>query len=174
MILQMFKSILVFLLALFLNTNAKAQLKRPHILVGANISYATPRGSFSNAYNFGVGGELSAGLGFGKTYLVGTYGNSIFFADGENNNGNLTINPLKIGIKHYFLANKIFINGDIGLGNVKDKTMSTRESVFMRGIGAGIHFLGLEAGLYYDGWKSLHADGYSNSVLLKVGWNKIF
>lgn len=97
-----------------------------------------------------------------------------FFADSKNVNGQLTEKPVKIGVKHYLLANKFFINGDAGFTFLKDHTLSAAEKNFVRGIGAGVHLLGLEASLYYDGWKSLHTGGYSNSIMVKVGWGKHF
>ena len=170
---QMMKPVMAVLLTIIAGASVKAQSKRPHILIGANIYYANPQGSFSNAYNFGLGGELSGGVGLGKTFLVASYGSSIYFANNKNNLGNITTKPVKVGLKQYFLANKIFVIGDVGIASVKDKTMNTRSSQFARGIGAGVRLLGLEGGLYYDGFKSVHTSGYSNSLLLKVGWNKM-
>lgn len=159
-------------LMLSVSMNATAQLKRPHILIGGNISYANPKASFSEGYNFGIGGELTGGVGFNKTFLLATLGSSLFFANNKNVSGNLTVAPVKVGVKQYFLARKVFVQGDIGMASLKDKTMKA-ENHFTRGIGAGVRFLGLEGGLFYDGWKSLHAGGFSNSVLVKVGWSKI-
>ena len=80
---------------------------------------------------------------------------------------------MRIGIKQYFLANKVFVMGDVGAAAVKDKTMNTASSQFTRGIGAGLRLLGLEGGVYYNGWKSIHGAGYSNNVQLKLGWHKM-
>jgi hypothetical protein len=167
------KPLVAVLLTTGLSVSTHAQVKRPRLLIGANIFYANPQGSFGNAYNFGLGGELSAGIGMGKTFVIGSYGSSIHFAANENGYGNLSVKPIKIGIKQYLLANKLFVTGDVGTAAVKDKTMNTASSQFTRGIGAGVRLLGLEGGLYYNGWKSVHASGYSNNVQLKIGWMKI-
>ena len=57
------KSLLLkYIMAFFLFglvTTAKAQIKRPHLLLGANVSYFNPQGSFADKYKFGAGGEIS-------------------------------------------------------------------------------------------------------------------
>ena len=167
------KPLLAVLLTMGLSAGTYAQLKRPRLVIGANILYANPQGSLSNGYNFGIGGELSAGIGLGKTFVIGSYGNSLYFANNENGYGNLSVKPMRIGIKQYFLANKVFVMGDVGAAAVKDKTMNTASSQFTRGIGAGLRLLGLEGGVYYNGWKSIHGSGYSNNVQFKLGWHKM-
>jgi len=145
--------------------------QRPHLLFGANASYNNPKGAFSNSYKWGVAGEVFAGIGVSKTYLVGTLGTSYFSADKENSYGRLIYNPVKLGVRQFLVSNKVFINGDVGVGYVKDKSMSNSESKLTRGIGAGARLLGLEGSIYYNGWKALHAPGFSNSVQFKVGWS---
>lgn len=151
--------------------SASAQIKRPHLLVGANASYNNPQGSFANTYKFGLGGEVFGGIGVGKTYLVATLGTSNFFADKENSYGNLIYKPIKVGMRQFLFSNKIFVTGDMGVGYVKDKSMRSTENKFTAGFGAGARLLGLEGGIYYNGWKALHEPGFSNSVQLKVGWS---
>jgi hypothetical protein len=162
--------IAVFILNIFA-VPTHAQIKRPHLLVGGNASYYNPQGSFANTYKFGVGGELFGGIGVGKTYLVATLGTSNFFADKENPFGNLIYKPVKVGVRQFLFSNKIFVNGDMGVGYVKDKTMSNTQNKFAAGAGVGVRLLGLEGGLYYNGWKALHEPGFSGNVQLKVGWS---
>jgi hypothetical protein len=150
---------------------AKAQIKRPHVLFGASASYYTPKGAFANSYKLGLGGEVFGGIGVGKTYLVATLGAANFFGDKENSYGNLTYKPIKVGIRQFLFSNKIFVNGEMGVGYVKDKTMTNSENKLTAGFGAGVRFLGLEGGVYYNGWKALHDAGFSNNMQVKVGWS---
>jgi hypothetical protein len=157
-----------------LATSTEAQIKRPHLLLGANASYYNPQSTFANNYKFGLGGEVFGGIGVGKTYVVGTLATSSFFADKEKSYGNLIYKPVKIGIRQFLLSNKIFVNADMGVGYIKDKTMNNTENKLTGGIGAGVRLLGLEGGVYYNSWKALHEAGSSNSVQLKLGWSMTF
>ncbi|MDB5191019.1 MAG: hypothetical protein JWQ96_582 [Segetibacter sp.] len=166
------KKIIIFTATIFTfcsasYTTAFSQKWKPGFTIGGNLLYAKPSGKFANAYNFGGGGEVFGGMGLGKTYLIATAGAAAFKPDGDQ--GTLTYLPLKIGVKHYLLLNKIFVNGDIGTASVKARGLQSKR--FTRGIGAGVRFLGLEAGLYYDGWKNENTSGYSNSLNAKVGWS---
>jgi hypothetical protein len=168
------KSAASFALILLFTATAHGQIKRPHLLVGANVSYFNPQGNFANEYKFGVGGEISGGIGVDKTFLVATLGTSSFFSDNKITAGNLTVKPVKIGIRQFFLAKRIFINGDLGMASVKDKTTGVTQNKFTRGVGAGVRLFGLEGGLYYGGWKSIKESGFSNSVQVKIGWGMTF
>jgi len=148
-----------------------AQFKRPHVLIGGNVSYNNPQGNFANLYKFGAGGEVFAGIGFSKTYLVGTLGIADFIGNNENSYGNLIYKPIKIGIRQFLFSNKIFLNADMGNAYIKDKTMSNSESKFTTGVGAGARLFGLEASLYYNSFKAAHQGGFSNAVQYKVGWS---
>ncbi len=167
------KSAASFALIWLFNAAAQAQIKRPHLLVGANVSYFKPQGNFANENKFGVGGEISGGIGTGKTFLVATLGTSSFFVDNKIAASNLTIKPVKVGIRQFFLVKRIFINGDLGMASVKDKTTGSSQNRFTRGIGAGVRLFGLEGGLYYGGWKSINTTGFSNSVQVKIGWGMV-
>jgi hypothetical protein len=168
---SLIKACIVILVSSVSLVSASAQIKRPHLLIGANASYNNPQGSFANTYKFGLGGEVFGGIGVGKTYLIATLGTSNFFADKENSYGSLVYKPIKVGVRQFLFSNKIFVTGDMGVGYVKDKTMNNSENKFTAGIGAGARLLGLEAGIYYNSWKALHEPGFSNSVQLKVGWS---
>lgn len=167
------RSTAAFALIWLFNAATQAQIKRPHLLVGANGSYFNPQGSFSDKYKFGAGGEISGGIGVEKTFLVVTLGTSTFFADNKSDANNLTIKPAKVGIRQFFLAKRIFVNGDLGMANVKDKTTGISQNRFTRGVGAGVRLFGLEGGLYYDGWKNINESGFSNSVKVKIGWGMV-
>jgi len=161
------------LLIWLVTATAGAQIKRPHLLVGANISYFNPQGDFANENKFGAGGEISAGIGVEKIFLVATLGASTFFAENKIAKSNFTVKPVKIGIRHFFLAKRLFINGNLGMANVKDKSTGNSQNRFTRDIGAGVRLFGLEGGLYYGGWKSINSTGFSNSVQVKIGWSTV-
>lgn len=156
-------------LFLFLTKPAKAQIQKPGATFGGYLIYASPQGNYKKDYNFGGGGEIFGGIGYGKTFIIATAGFSAFQATSNNNAGTLTYVPFKVGLKQYFLAKHLFINGDIGVASVKNKIF--KESQFTRGIGAGVKLLGVEAALYYDGWKNKNTGGFSNSMEVKFGWS---
>jgi len=164
------KSTAAIFLICFAAIAGMGQIKRPHLLVAANVSYFNPQGSFSDKYKFGAGGEISGGIGVDKTFLVATLGTSTFFANNKSEANKLTVKPVKIGIRQFFLAKRLFINGDLGMANVKDKTTGISQNRFTRGFGTGVRLFGLEGGLYYNGWKSINESGFSNSVQVKIGW----
>ncbi len=153
---------------------ANAQLgivKKPGVNLGANFIYAMPQGNFKNAYQFGGGGELFTGVGWGSTYIMASVGITGYKAQTVYPH-DITAIPVKAGLKKYFLLKKIFINGDIGVSSLKvnDATSST----FTTGFGGGARLLGLEAALYYNAFKNnggYSTTGYSNSVQAKIGWS---
>jgi len=165
------KSASAIFLICFVAVTGKAQIKRPHLLVSANVSYFNPQGRFADKYKFGAGGEISAGIGVDKTFLVATLGTSTFFAEDKIEANKLTVKPVKVGIRQFFLAKRLFINGDVGMANVKNKNTGISQNRFARGVGAGVRLFGLEGGLYYGCWKSVQESGFSNSVQVKIGWS---
>ena len=151
------------------NGIAQTQIQKPGITLGGYLIYAGPKGDFKKAYNFGAGGEVFGGIGLGKTFIIGTAGFSAFKTQSGIRSGTLTYIPLKIGLKHFIFRKLLFINADLGKAIVKNNNFNERR--FTRGIGFGAKLLGLEAGLYYDGWKNKNAPGFSNSVNIKAGWS---
>jgi hypothetical protein len=163
-------SVSMFLLVFSFNTNA--QIKKPGITLGASAFYANPQSEFKNQYKGGLGGEVKGGIGLGKTYLVASVGYAAFAAESGNDAGTLTYQPTKIGIKQYFLAKRLFVNGDIGVVSLKDKFTGTKEQRFIRDIGVGARLLGLEASVYYDTWDNLRGpEGSTEALLFKLGFN---
>ena len=149
------------------HSNVYAQKWKPGFTVGGNLIYSMPSGDFANAYKYGGGGEIFGGIGLGKTYLIATAGASAYRPEG--NQGTLTYVPVKIGLKQYFLLNKLFLNGDIGTASIKVRDVKSNQ--FTIGLGAGARLLGLEAGLYLASFKNPNAKGYFNSLNAKVGWS---
>lgn len=170
------KNVLAFAISICLillaTTSVSAQLgivKRPKLSLGANFIYAMPQGSFSDAHQQGIGGEVYGGLGLGSTYLLASVGVVSF--KGQPNYNTLTSTPIKVGLKKYFLLKKIFINADAGIATIKVNDVSA--NAFTAGFGAGVRLLGLEAALYYNTFKNnigYSKTGYSNNLQAKIGW----
>lgn len=150
---------------------AHAQIKKPGFLFGGNAQYSKPGGNFANGYQYGLGTEAFAGVGLGKTYLVGTIGASFYKAE-NNGSGNITYLPIKGGIRQFIIGRQVFVNADLGVATVKSKEFN--EKRFTRGIGAGVRLFGLEASMYYDGWKAINSSGFSNNLNFKLGASFVF
>lgn len=162
-------SLVLFTIIALLSNQAGAQIKRPGILIGGNLLYSAPKGNFASNYKGGMGGEVIGGIGLGKTYLVGTLGYSRFLS--KANSKDIIYKPMKIGVRQFIFGRQIFVNADIGNARIKDKTENTTENYFTRGFGGGIQLAGIEAALYYDGWKNTNSSTFSNSLQFKLGWN---
>lgn len=154
---------------LLVASSASGQFKKPGFTLGVNAFYASPQGDLENAYKGGAGGEIKGGVGLGKTYLVATLGVAAFATRSGNNTGTLTVKPIKVGIKQYFLMKRIFVNGDVGVALLKNKNIS--ESRFSSDIGAGVRLAGMELSIYYDNWKNISGNDFSNNVQFKAGYN---
>lgn len=130
--------------------------------------YLTPTDKdFKNGYNFGAGAEGGAGVGLGKTFITGTVGYSVFDA---KEGSNLTMVPMKLGLRHYFLPmNLIYIHADAGVAKLKVKG-SDSFSRFTGDVGAGVKLGPLEAGLAYEGFSKKDPDGGASWLAVKVGW----
>jgi hypothetical protein len=133
--------------------------------------YVSPRGNYANDFKAGPGGEILAGIGLGKTFVVGTAGYAYLFDTKSNGEGNLIYKPIKIGVRHYLLAKRLFVNADVGRATIKGGNKATEETRFIRGYGAGLRLLGIEAGLYFDDWKREGSLGFNNTVQYKLGYN---
>jgi hypothetical protein len=166
-----FLSICLLLLSITLSNTVFSQLKKPGITLGAGLYYANPQGSFKDEYKGGLGGEVKGGVGLGNTYLVATLGYAVFSARSDNEYGTLTYKPVKVGVKRYFLAKRIFVNSDLGVATLKDKSMNSSTRTFTKGFGGGARLLGLEASVYYDSWGNPHSSGTANSLQFKLGYN---
>jgi hypothetical protein len=126
--------------------NVKAQ----HLVfLYGHAIYGTPvEKSFKDGYNTGIGVEAGAGVGWKKTFIVGTVGFTNFFHESGNPAGDFRYVPVKGGIRQYIFLKNIYVHGDLGLGNIKTKEGS--DSRFSGDIGAGVKFTGFEAQLDYN------------------------
>jgi len=134
--------------------------------------YASPvQNSFKNDYNYGVGAEGGAGIGFGaKTFLTGTVGYTVFNSPSKEL-GNITYVPMKVGLRRYLLpGNLLFVHADAGVASIKDKTTNSSYSRFTADIGAGAKLGPFELGVAYDGFKREGASGYASWLGFKAGW----
>jgi len=133
--------------------------------------YLTPTDKdFKNAYNFGAGAEGGAGIGLGKTFITATVGYSAFAAKKGTTANTLTMVPMKLGLRHYFLPmNLIYIHADAGVSNLKTKGINS-VSPFTGDVGAGVKLGPLEAGIAYEGFSKKDPYGSATWVAFKLGW----
>jgi hypothetical protein len=160
--------LLMIFTLLFISVN---RLYAQHLLfIYGHALYATPVDkNFKNNYTSGLGVEGGAGIGWNKTFLVGTIGYSNFFHESGNVGGDLHYVPFKAGLRQYIFLKQFYIHGDLGLGKLNDKTGSASE--FSGDIGAGIKFAGFEVQLDYDGFTRSDPSGYASWLGIKAGFN---
>ena len=141
------------------------------IFIFAHAQYANPLDSYFNRnYGYGIGFEAGAGIGFDRTFLMGTAGYSSFSANSTNPYGQLTYVPLKIGIRHYLLIGKIlFIQADAGVGHVQNDQING--SRFSGDVGLGVKLGPFVVIADYDGFtrSEPESSGYSSWLGIKAG-----
>jgi hypothetical protein len=158
---------LVTVLLTVLHTAAKAQKL---FFIFAHGQYSSPvQTSFKDNYGYGLGGEVGAAIGANKTFFTGTVGYSFFDARSGTEGGNLTIIPMKLGIRRYILPAKlIYLHADAGVANIKVKGSDTRTSGFTADVGAGVKLGPMELGVAYDGFN--YEGSFRSFVAFKAGW----
>ena len=171
-------SVLLFAANLIL-IRVSAQLpKLPKVLVFGNVTYASPSNAdFKNISNHGLGYELGAGIGLGKTILTGSVGQMSYnIPNGIYVNGtvissqpdHLKVTPLKIGIRKYLIAG-LFLNGGLGVAIQKYDKYGVTGSNFLYEAGAGFKLGFFEVGAAYTGYKLAGTSVNANSLLVKAG-----
>lgn len=165
------KKILTLIVFIFSLTNAKSQVIKPGFLIGVSGLYSMPQGHFKDAYKYGVGGEVFGGFGWGKTYILGTVGYRGYTENISTNAKTLSYIPAKIGVRQFFLLKKIYIQADGGIINVKDFRNVIDQNVFTYDFGAGLRLGGLEAGVFYEGFKLKNTEESLKSINAKVGYS---
>jgi hypothetical protein len=156
-------SILLMTVNLFF-TSVSAQL--PKALAFGNVTYVNTGGDFKNYSNYGIGYELGAGIGLGKTMIMGSVGSirynlpSVFTGGAFENATHINVTPVKVGIRQYLLLG-LFLNGNVGMAFRGD------ESPFLYEAGAGYKFGFFEVGAAYSGYKVFGVN--NNAVLFKAG-----
>jgi hypothetical protein len=141
------------------------------IFIFAHVLYDVPVDSyFKNNYNYGAGVEGGAGIGTGRTFLVGTIGYSSFNTSSRNNSGTTSYVPIKGGIRHYLFVGKIlFVNADAGVGLVKNNVINATS--FSGDLGLGVKLGPAEILAQYNGYtrSGVENSGYSSWIELKAG-----
>jgi hypothetical protein len=161
--------VMAFLLIAGLFSHVQAQKV---FFVFAHGQYATPvQTSFKNDYNFGLGAEGGAGIAVGKkTFLTGTVGYTFFDAK-SGKGGNITLIPMKLGVRKYFLpTNLLYVHADAGVASIKDKTINSTYSRFTADVGAGVKLGAIEMGLAFDGFSRKEPSGFASWVAFKAGY----
>jgi len=164
-----FRLVIALLLVTAVTSNLQAQ--KLFFLFGHGL-YAAPVDSyFKHNYNYGWGVEGGAGIGTGRTFLVGTIGYTSFSNVSGNSIGTTSYVPLKGGIRHYLLVGKIlFIHADAGVGIIKNNI--TNGSRFSGDVGVGVKLGPVEVLADYDGYSrsSAETSGYSSWIGIKAGF----
>ena len=152
-------------------------VKLPKVLGFANVTYANPSNAdFKNVSNHGLGYEIGAGIGLGKTLLMGSVGRMSYnipnalVVNGTtvSTSDHLKVTPLKIGLRQYLIAG-LFLNGNVGVAMQKYDKYSATASNFLWEAGAGFKFGFLELAAAYTGYKMAGTSINANSLLLKGG-----
>jgi hypothetical protein len=163
------KMIGFFIMTIFIAFCNKLNAQHLILLFGHGI-YATPTDkNFKTGYNTGLGAEAGGGVGWNKTFIVGTIGYSHFFKEGENSAGDVNIVPLKAGLRQYVFSKLIYIHGDLGVDKIKNKISS--DSRFSADIGAGIKLPFFELQVDYDGYTRDNPSGFASWIGFKAGFS---
>lgn len=159
-----------FLLALIFVASSfqTATAQKTNLFLGGNLIVGFPSGDFKNGYKRATGIEGSMGLGSSKFIVLGTLGYMSYKEKEGNQFGKITVIPLKGGIRVY-PTNMLFLTGNAGVGFLKDETMNSRETRFVYDAGVGLHIILGQISVHYDAWKRQNTNGYTGSVLLKLG-----
>lgn len=166
------KKISCFILVIVLAQVGNAQFKLPKALVAAHIIYAGPVSTnFSNDYTFGLGGEVEAGAGLGKTMLTGIVGYISYSPNGSVARLNAT--SIKIGIRQYLVAG-FFLNVNGGNAVLKYNGTDGSTSKFVMEGGAGFKLLGFEVLANYGGFTTPvrlpNGSYFAGSFIVKAGF----
>ncbi len=173
--------VLTAIAGMFVFSNVKAQdaaMSGPKLGIG--VEFGFPTGNFGDVYNLGVGGSLlyqhpiaeklnfTANAGYlnftGKDYSLGGVTVS---AD------NFGVIPVKAGLR-YFLAENIFVNGEVGAVFGTEEGFGTR---FAYAPGVGVEFpvadkSTLELGARYEGWSKKGDNSVTPQTIgLRLAWN---
>ena len=160
-------------------TGISAQLpKLPKILAFGNLTYGSPSNAgFKNISNNGIGYEVGAGIGLGKTIITASVGQMSYnIPNGIIVNGvtvssqpdHLKVTPLKLGMRKYLIAG-LFLHGDLGIAIQKYDKYAATGSHFLYEAGAGFKLGFFEVGAGYTGYKLAGTSVNANSLLLKAG-----
>lgn len=157
----------------FSNVNAQTDPAMSGPKLGVGVDFGFPVGDFGDGYKLGYGGSLLYQHPVApKLNITGTAGYLNFQSKeipgfGKINAGFI---PVKAGAR-YFLAENIFINGEVGaVFSTGDNNSGT---AFAYSPGIGVEFpvadkSAIELAARYEGWSN---DGTISFVGLRLAWN---
>lgn len=149
--------------------------------VFANVMYNGPTGEkFSGAYNAGAGVEAGGGIGWGRTFLVGTLGYNWFHTTGNYKNivtpqaGNMSSTPIKVGLRQYLFGRMLYAKVDGGVAFTDNKF--NNGSKFIADAGVGVKLLGFNLGVDVNTLNFGLGNPYTDSkwvswIAFKAGWS---
>lgn len=171
-------SVLLFTANLIVASTSAQLPKLPKVLAFGNLTYGSPSNTdFKNISNNGLGYEIGAGIGLGKTIITASIGQMNYnIPNGIYVNGalissqpdHLKVTPLKLGLRKYLLAG-LFLHGDLGMAIEKYDKFNASGNYFLYEVGAGLKLLFLEVGAAYTGYQLAGTSVNANSLLLKAG-----
>jgi len=164
-----FKLVLVLVFSSVLFTAQKTSAQRLFFLFGHAVYDKPVQNNFKDKYNWGVGGEIGAGIGANKTFFTGTLGYTKFNAISGNTAGNLTYVPIKLGIRQYVFAKILFLNANAGIATLNPKNGDS-QSRFTADVGVGAKLAGLDLGINYDGYAANNPSGWASWISFKAGF----
>ena len=174
----------VFLLTaiagLFAFSSVKAQdvaMSGPKLGIG--VEFGFPMGDFGDAVDFGVGGSLlyqhpiANKLNFtANAGYLNFQGKDVTIGGTTFDGGSLGVIPLKAGLR-YFIAENIFVNGELGAVFGTEEGFGTR---FAYSPGVGVEFpvaykSTVELGARYEGWSKGDGLVTPQTIGLRLAWN---
>jgi len=168
----------IFLLSaiagIFAFSSASAQTKDvamsgPKLGIGAEFAF--PVGNFGDVFNLGYGGSLQYQHPVANNLnITGSAGYLSFKAKDEFGGGSIGFIPVKAGAR-YFVAENIFINGELGAAFSTEDGGTT---AFAYSPGVGVEFPvsdkgAVELGARYEGWSA--NSNTSSFIGLRLAYN---
>lgn len=140
------------------------------VFLFGHLGYNIPvENTFKGNYSYGVGAEAGAGLGWNKTFIIGTVGINYFNGTENNPLGNALVYPVKLGMRQYLVERLLYFHIDAGVENVKYEGTSAN-TCFSADAGIGATLLGLELQLDIDGFNRPYSSGNSSWIGIKAGY----
>ncbi len=160
----------LFVIPALFNCGLKAQ---PKINVYVHLIGLDPlESNLRWGYRYGAGGEGSLGLNlFKNTVLTGTLGYTLFKHSDNYLHDGITYVPVKIGVRQYLFAKKLFAHVDAGLGIVSLVDLPGNKTHFSGDVGLGVKFSHVEILMDYDGFTESSPNRYASWVAIKAGFN---
>lgn len=176
--------VLAFALVLGISINAGAQTttERSGIQLSVGAQGGLPLGSFKDAYDWSIGGNVQADFPILKNdlYAVVNAGYNNFFAkEGVGTGKDLGVIPVSAGLKYYFPTTNLYVQGTAGVGILanKDDVAADKSTSFIYSpqIGYLLNLGGrnaLDIAVKYESDSKIYDGGKSSNFLgLRIGYN---